>query len=248
MRRGFTLIELLVVIAIIAILAAILFPVFAQAKKAAQRTGCLSNLRQIGVALTLYAGDFDEGYPNTGDPYLWVGRRWRWPVMPYLAIAQRQRAGTFDAEKGSPAILLSPGDPMAGSSFDYTSYAYSLAFYHSPSTVDALRIRNTIAGFNDPGPGRFPATQTTTSVAEPSRKAMVGTWLNHHLPGRNGAVGFWGTYRAGVPGADRWDGARTYVFADGHAQLVHAARMTPSAEDCPDIGLTPGGILGSDVR
>ena len=59
-RRGFTLIELLVVIAIIAILAAILFPVFAQAKEAAKKTSCLSNLKQVGLAAVMYGGDNDD--------------------------------------------------------------------------------------------------------------------------------------------------------------------------------------------
>lgn len=62
-RRGFTLIELLVVIAIIAILAAILFPVFAQAKEAAKRTASLSNQKQIATATLLYAGDYDDVVP-----------------------------------------------------------------------------------------------------------------------------------------------------------------------------------------
>jgi prepilin-type N-terminal cleavage/methylation domain-containing protein/prepilin-type processing-associated H-X9-DG protein len=60
---GFTLIELLVVIAIIAILAAILFPVFAQAREKARQTACLSNCRQIGMALQMYAQDWEEGLP-----------------------------------------------------------------------------------------------------------------------------------------------------------------------------------------
>src|SRR5713226_4167344 len=59
-KRGFTLIELLVVIAIIAILAAILFPVFAQARDKARAAGCLSNTKQIGTAVTLYLQDYDE--------------------------------------------------------------------------------------------------------------------------------------------------------------------------------------------
>src|SRR5476651_819462 len=63
-RHGFTLIELLVVIAIIAILAAILFPVFARAREQARRTSCLSNMKQIGLALFMYAQDYDETLPE----------------------------------------------------------------------------------------------------------------------------------------------------------------------------------------
>jgi prepilin-type N-terminal cleavage/methylation domain-containing protein/prepilin-type processing-associated H-X9-DG protein len=62
-RRGFTLIELLVVIAIIAILAAILFPVFARARENARRASCLSNLKQIGLGLMQYTQDYDERFP-----------------------------------------------------------------------------------------------------------------------------------------------------------------------------------------
>src|SRR5579872_2890780 len=62
--RGFTLIELLVVIAIIAILAAILFPVFAQAREAARKAVCISNNRQIGLGAMMYVQDYDEMYPT----------------------------------------------------------------------------------------------------------------------------------------------------------------------------------------
>jgi prepilin-type N-terminal cleavage/methylation domain-containing protein/prepilin-type processing-associated H-X9-DG protein len=72
LNKAFTLIELLVVVAIIAILAAILFPVFAQAKEAAKKTVCLSNGNQIGVALLLYLNDYDDVYPqehpSSGNP------------------------------------------------------------------------------------------------------------------------------------------------------------------------------------
>lgn len=75
-RRGFTLIELLMVISLIAILAALLFPVFAQVRGSARRTACASNLHQIGIAVALYAQDSDERYPIGVDSvdhgsYLW---------------------------------------------------------------------------------------------------------------------------------------------------------------------------------
>jgi prepilin-type N-terminal cleavage/methylation domain-containing protein/prepilin-type processing-associated H-X9-DG protein len=67
-RRGFTLIELLVVIAIIAILSSILFPVFARARENARRSSCLSNMKQIGLAMGMYTQDYDEKMPVTSDP------------------------------------------------------------------------------------------------------------------------------------------------------------------------------------
>ena len=87
-RAGFTLIELLVVIAIIAILAAILFPVFARAREKARQSSCTSNLKQIGTAFMMYAQDYDEVLPdlltgrNTNDPtryYSWIA-----VIMPYV--------------------------------------------------------------------------------------------------------------------------------------------------------------------
>jgi prepilin-type N-terminal cleavage/methylation domain-containing protein/prepilin-type processing-associated H-X9-DG protein len=83
-NAAFTLIELLVVIAIIAILAAILFPVFAQARAKARSTACLSNLKQIGLAIMQYGQDYDEMYPPTDYDVGSVRVVWQNLVEPYV--------------------------------------------------------------------------------------------------------------------------------------------------------------------
>ncbi len=120
--RGFTLIELLVVIAIIAILAAILFPVFASARAAARKTACLSNMRQIGVAIEMYANDHDQAYPQSK----------RTEAQPQIADAS---GGAEDPDYGTIFAMILP----------YTGHA-------GPSTEDQLFRQKLFACPADPAP------------------------------------------------------------------------------------------------
>jgi prepilin-type N-terminal cleavage/methylation domain-containing protein/prepilin-type processing-associated H-X9-DG protein len=110
-KRGFTLIELLVVIAIIAILAAILFPVFAQAKLAAKKTADLSNFKQIGLAVMMYSNDYDDFYPR--NDYIVPGRV-TWDPFTYReAVAPYVKNGidnyTWLSTSGTQALPLADG-------------------------------------------------------------------------------------------------------------------------------------------
>ena len=111
MRRGFTLIELLVVIAIIAILAAILFPVFAKAREKARQTSCLSNLKQLDLGFMMYIQDYDERLPGPA-PFDPVPQGWgyygHWvpASAPPMAVEQ---GGIYPYVKNSQ-IFLCPSD------------------------------------------------------------------------------------------------------------------------------------------
>ena len=99
-RRGFTLIELLVVIAIIAILAAILFPVFAQAREAARKAACTSNMKQLGLALQSYATDYDGIMPPSQLPSFGANVSWPTMLFPYV-----KNEGIFVCPSGERGLV-----------------------------------------------------------------------------------------------------------------------------------------------
>jgi prepilin-type N-terminal cleavage/methylation domain-containing protein/prepilin-type processing-associated H-X9-DG protein len=231
-RRGFTLIELLVVIGIIAILAAILFPVLARAREAARKATCNSNLRQIGVAFAMYVGDYDDCFPNNGDTMLWMGRRWRWPLQPYLAYGARRDAvdpTNPNLSQGAGAnLLICPSDATAPAAWDGTSYAYAACFFHTPAQVSAMGTTDLYSAT------AFACqTQSLAAVVTPAQKALAAEWLsNHDTP----HVSWWD-----------WGGSRNYVFVDGHVKYLPASRIRPAANGYPDINLTRDGVGGADI-
>ena len=105
-RRGFTLIELLVVIAIIAILAAILFPVFARAREKARQTSCLSNVKQLVLGQLMYAQDYDERFPYfTTAP---AGEPWWNAIQPYIKNWQIEKCPSSPGPSGVAVYHTKP--------------------------------------------------------------------------------------------------------------------------------------------
>ncbi|MEO6906526.1 MAG: DUF1559 domain-containing protein [Abditibacteriaceae bacterium] len=143
-RFGFTLIELLVVIAIIAILAAILFPVFARARESARRASCLSNLKQLGLGLLQYSQDYDERLPCGSQPYpspfIWTGIGWGGQIFPYVKSTQIYKC------PDDVSTPTTPGDVTV-------SYAYNEAipYYNANNPSDSLLgIAGALSRFNQP--------------------------------------------------------------------------------------------------
>ena len=120
-KRAFTLIELLVVIAIIAILSAILFPVFAKAREKARQASCSSNLKQLGLAFTQYVQDYDECYPlMSGYNFQASTPNWAQEMYPYVK---------------STGVFACPDDPSPAAVGDYVlSYAANSDFAGSSSS------------------------------------------------------------------------------------------------------------------
>src|SRR5713101_2176424 len=108
-RKAFTLIELLVVIAIIAILAAILFPVFAQARAKARQAMCVSNMKELGTAFMLYVQDYDETYPPTDYDVPVLGR-YTWPTLidPYVKANIEKQVGQLESKSQRKSVFVCP--------------------------------------------------------------------------------------------------------------------------------------------
>jgi len=199
-RRGFTLIELLVVIAIIAILAAILFPVFAQAREAARKTQCLSNLRQQGTAIQMYAQDFDELLPQ-GSRTIGVNA-WRWMHQTYPYV---KNAGVYKC----------PSNPIPAGGWDPNlygnagSYGYNAYFLNNQSLAGVAKPSDTLAVLETPG-GTSSGNRFRARPDVPAGSTWVGAPWNSATP--------WNINESRV--AYLHQEQSNAVFLDGHAKAM----------------------------
>jgi prepilin-type N-terminal cleavage/methylation domain-containing protein/prepilin-type processing-associated H-X9-DG protein len=199
LREGFTLIELLVVIAIIAILAAILFPVFARAREQARKTACLSNMKQIGTALHMYAQDYDETFPlRYGDGAAWDfenGFQRSWKNMLNVYIKNRQvfqcpsnptaRRGDFIWNgtmsttgwfAGGYSMWL-PDAWLSGQMGNGASYPQPMAGIDAPA--NSLIILETSWRFPDTGP-YLPYCEPSPCWPDEAQQPGPSTWNSGH--------------------------------------------------------------------
>jgi prepilin-type N-terminal cleavage/methylation domain-containing protein/prepilin-type processing-associated H-X9-DG protein len=218
-KRGFTLIELLVVIAIIAILAAILFPVFAKAREQARKTACINNLKQIGTAVMMYGQDYDESMPSAAfanyPAGLWGSPLWNdygWTYIFPLLDPYTKNSGIY----GCPSANKQMFGP-AGSQIN-VSYAYNEYIYNQGSGFSSMAsLANGRHGVAD-----------IAVVADSRFAGIFNDWDNG---GTGGATPYPTNYLARVVLANgampRHDGSN-FVFADGHAKF-----MSVGAIICP---------------
>jgi prepilin-type N-terminal cleavage/methylation domain-containing protein/prepilin-type processing-associated H-X9-DG protein len=233
--KGFTLIELLVVIAIIAILAAILFPVFAQAREQARKASCLSNCKQIGLAMQLYAQDYDEnlpGWPNP--PSNPIARVWGdWDIVVPLLQAYNKSQNIWQCPSGPKDNNYLSKDKSTYIHYGYNEYIYNTAHAVNPKYAGNYNNLAALSG----------------TQAGVSNIAVVADCVGNN----GGALGIfndWGNYDGikiagdppgfGMPrikyangwttkgGNPRHSGGTNIVFADSHAKFVAANKMIGS--------------------
>jgi prepilin-type N-terminal cleavage/methylation domain-containing protein/prepilin-type processing-associated H-X9-DG protein len=227
-KSAFTLIELLVVIAIIAILAAILFPVFAQAREKARQTSCLSNMKQIGLGLLMYVQDYDENYPRadytlpTGpgplNPAASTGfalrinhYKWQAWVYPYIKNSQvffcpsrtrDEAAWTGNGEikgNGYALHLAISGRPIAPVGENPSFLGGTLAGIQAPAdTMVLMELRNQVSF----------SYITSSSTLYPA--ALRESWAAYLMP--NGVPD-----KLNAPHSDGF----TLAYADGHAKYLN---------------------------
>jgi prepilin-type N-terminal cleavage/methylation domain-containing protein len=227
-RSAFTLIELLVVIAIIAILAAILFPVFAQAKAAAKKTTCISQIKQLNLGLIMYAADNDDFYMKriNGTNTAGVEHWWDY-VRPYTRNDEIQRCPEYTPAANRPAALAKYG-------YGLNTHVVTVAGAAPVSTTEFVDASRT-ALIADSNLGDFYARPSrrsrvafanTTQTTSPDRVACADQRTRH----------------GSGSGAKLGEGGSVIGFGDGHVKfqtpshIIFQLGMVPSAPYPGDPG------------
>jgi len=245
MRKAFTLIELLVVIAIIAILAAILFPVFAQAKAAAKKTNALSQTKQIGTAWQIYAADYDDlaVHVSSGGPQ-GVARTDFWVVMlPYhknvqlFFSSERTETGCYyhnatdrlNTTWGKAIYDLNPTGRCLG-----YGYNWGPQIYAGGGVLDREQFINGVDG----AAGTLQPGRSLTSFDEPANLFVFGDTYDTPRPtigmypnsagGKAWILDTFPVTAATRQSSFRWGGRFNVSYADGHSKAVqYRGGLTP---------------------
>jgi prepilin-type N-terminal cleavage/methylation domain-containing protein/prepilin-type processing-associated H-X9-DG protein len=229
-RRAFTLIELLVVIAIIAILAAILFPVFAQAKLAAKGTASLSNAKQLSLGMIMYGGDADDtfvpvGYPDPTAPIGWAPdyiRTWAQSILPYMKNAD---------------ILLDPLTKPGDTS--WAPRDAIISYY--PQFGYAFQALSPVTGLGSPKP------LSQTALGGPAETVMLtskATTYDEYSPGWD-ARSLDSSFTIGAPYCDMSNGWTTGVNPQSWCNFVLPGWRNSWGKDAqPGVKFEAGGYTG----
>lgn len=270
---GFTLVELLTVVAIIVVIAAILFPVFALAREKGRTAACLSNERQISLALMQYVTDNDSTYPNgiqaTSAGRIWQGEGWASQCLPYIQ---------------SRAVFTCPSDVSQPARFAETEVSYG---YNINLVDQGEGYEDVLSGLTEPeltAPSQtvmlFETAQVSVNLGSPREGAdgippnstnfsASGNGLDNRLYGQTDATtstankyatGYLGGRAAANPLLTQFlspDGRHSkgsnYTFCDGHTRWLPGSGVSsgvPAAlENCPqdDIPPTTGCLMGPGV-